>query len=81
MPDKTGTIGNTQGVNDSNKPKPKKLKIIITQFLEAKRLANLSVWAGVSRFFGDSMANSSILTSVKAKLLSIVNLMVLVCGG
>jgi hypothetical protein len=25
MPDKIGIIGNTQGVNESNKPKPKKL--------------------------------------------------------
>ena len=25
MPDKIGIIGNTQGVNDNNKPKPKKL--------------------------------------------------------
>ncbi len=29
MPDRMGTIGNTQGVSDSSRPKPKKLAIAI----------------------------------------------------
>ena len=59
MPDKIGIIGNTQGVNDSSKPKPKKLAMI------AQKLPPFSTFSILDRSDSD-LARGAALSTARA---------------